>query len=281
VESEKVTQPTNAEVLTARPTVDNAREGVRSETELLVSVQDSQEAALALESGIAWLDLKAPARGPLGRPDLELVQRTRMQLLQRGQPIRWSIAGGELLDWQPSQDMPFLASLGTSGALKLALANCKNSNDWPQRAEQIFSGLPSREQAILVHYADAEAVQAPGWDEVLRVSIRLGSRYVLIDTAIKNGKSLLQHCPVGILRERIAMARSEGLQVAIAGSLPMHALPTACSVGARWVGLRGALCHETRTSKLSRERLEQALSIVGEAKRSPTDFQLDSPGCHP
>ena len=68
-------------------------------TRLLVSVRSLDEARVALEAGVDLIDLKEPARGPLGAVDLEVVEAVSQFVASR---VPTSTALGELIDWNPS-----------------------------------------------------------------------------------------------------------------------------------------------------------------------------------
>jgi len=229
---------------------------------LLVSVANADEWAMAFNARVGWIDLKDPSRGPLGRPDLNVAIQFATQMQRRPESC-WSIAGGELLDWKPESDSEFCRILGTTGAIKWALAGCARDTAWRLRFAECLARLPSAHQAILVHYADYHACEAPNWDTVLEVASENRLQHVLIDTAVKDGRCLFDHLSSESLQSYIKNARWMGLRVAIAGSLRLEQLPFGCQLGASWVGVRGAVCYQAdRTCSFQTERLEQAIRIV-------------------
>lgn len=234
---------------------------------------------------VAWIDLKDPDRGPLGRPDLDMLHAFRNELFfnrglssysetESGCPNiaecvsnsmqrRWSVAGGELRDWDIHADQPYLESLEESGAIKWALAHCESDSDWQSKASELASRLPCREQAILVHYADHATVKAPNWPTTLQATRQLNLKYLLIDTAIKDGRTLLDYYSQQGLTSMIADASKWGIDVAIAGSISLDSIPSLTNVGAAWIGVRGAVCSSnSRSSPISPEKLDRAVALV-------------------
>ena len=67
-------------------------------TQLLVSVRDAAEARTAVEGGADLIDIKEPARGPLGAADVDVVEQIIAEVAGR-RPV--SAALGELRDWRP------------------------------------------------------------------------------------------------------------------------------------------------------------------------------------
>jgi uncharacterized protein (UPF0264 family) len=217
---------------------------------------------MAVRAGVDWIDLKNPSAGPLGRPDLDLAWEFATSM-QRSPDQYWSIAGGELTAWDIHADIDFCRLLGANGYIKWALAGCAKDDSWRERLSGILTSLAHPNQGILVHYADWYACDAPTWQSVLSAASALGLRYILIDTAIKDGRGLLEHIPLELLKEQLTHARSMGLGVAIAGALRLEQLPLGTEIGADWVGVRGAVCgNSDRTSPFCMEKLEQAVAIV-------------------
>jgi hypothetical protein len=234
---------------------------------------------MAMCSGIDWLDLKEPLAGPLGRPDLLLVKRTAHafetgwdaiadeppQSRNAGsrpilKNVRWSVAGGELLNWDWDKDLAYLHALGSTGAIKWALAKGRHAVDWPTRFQRLVERLPNRSQAILVHYADWSRCDAPDWDETLAVAADLKLPHLLIDTAIKDGSTLLDHCSSETLQQRLLQASELSIGVALAGSISLPMLPHLLALHPQWIGMRGALCNgPSRTSPISQEKIRFAV----------------------
>ena len=91
---------------------------------LLVSVRSVEEALDALAGGASIIDIKEPARGPLGRADTEVWQAIR-ETLPVG--VCLSVALGELPEWthQPDPDRSDFAGISYR---KLGLAGV--GPDW-------------------------------------------------------------------------------------------------------------------------------------------------------
>lgn len=226
---------------------------------------------MALAAGVDWIDLKNPNAGPLGRPEAELASDFA-QDMENHPDRRWSIAGGELAEWDSNADRYFCQILGNHGFIKWALAGCGSDDSWLERLSVARNLLAHPWQAILVHYADWHDCDAPEWESVLVAASTLHMRYVLMDTAIKNGKGLFQHLSPEALKKRVSHARSAGIEVAIAGGLHLDQIHLGAELGAAWVGVRGAICaNADRTSDFCAEKLEQAVAIVrGSATTIPS-----------
>lgn len=239
---------------------------------LLISVNTVEEFEIAFDSKVPWIDFKDPKEGALGQPSLSVVRDSANRFAEitgknadafRGADFRWSVAGGELLEWaKPSEwTLPQrlrIEALGDRGAIKWGLTGCQGRLDWKEHFASLVEGLPSREQAILAHYADYQRVAAPDWNDVFTVARGLGMRRILIDTARKDGMGLLDHVPIHRLVEQIDQAHCAGMEIAIAGSLRFEGLEKVRTLGADWIGLRGGVCRDPndRNSPVARERIE-------------------------
>lgn len=260
-----MTQKTQVDVVTAKAESDNDAPGPSKHFHpcgLLVSAASQDEWELAVHAGVDWIDLKDPRRGPLGRPDLGLA-RDFAQRMRSLPEYRWSIAGGELDAWRHDSDEAFCRILGDSGAIKWALAGCADKPNWKSKVADCARALPGSHQAILVHYADHRDCNAPTWGSVLEAACQSQLRYVLIDTAVKDGRGLFDHLSCDSLQSMITQARWMGLEVAIAGSLRLDQLAMGPRVQAAWVGVRGAVCDGAdRTSHFHLDNLRQAVAIM-------------------
>jgi uncharacterized protein (UPF0264 family) len=239
--------------------------------QLLVSVNSPEEFGIALRAGVPWIDFKDPLAGALGRPNLECLAEVSSEIcdLRNEERFQWSIAGGELLDWSlpnefREEDRSSLEILGERGAIKWGLAGCSKTRNWKDRVGGLKDCLPRAEQTILAFYADHHRVGAPGWEELLGVVKEFGLKRILIDTAVKDGKCLLDHLTVESLGEKIRQSHASGLQIAIAGSLRMHHVPHVVRLGADWIGFRGALCRDNtdRSSPLEAQLVQSVLEFL-------------------
>jgi len=233
---------------------------------LLISVRSIEEAQMAIRSGVLWLDLKEPLLGSLGRPSMKIIGE--LASFQIPKAVQVSVAGGELSEWDRGLEAELAAMLPSHFYLKLALANCKDIR-WDQTAARISEMLSRPSQLILVYYADAANARSPQWEQVCQCAVSIGSDYVLIDTYKKSAGGLLDHCTIEELREMIRWAKELPLGVALAGSLRLDQLESLSRVGAKWLGVRGAVCTDSqRTSSMCQKRLKHALSLFPNYSRN-------------
>ena len=99
-------------------------------------------------------------------------------------------------------------------------------------------------------YADARRVaSAPLAPELLpRVARAAGVDVCLLDTAVKDGRGLLDWLAPEALTALVAEAHELGLAITLAGALRADDLPVVGATGADIVGVRSAACGDDRRS---------------------------------
>jgi len=117
---------------------------------------------------------------------------------------------------------------------------------------------------IAVLFADEEVDLA-----VLPLIQQAGFSGVMVDTATKNGQSLLNHWTENRLSDFISRARQLNLLCGLAGSLRIEDIDTLEPLGADYLGFRSALCDQqqrTRGLQASQARcVQQRLQQFGMA----------------
>jgi (5-formylfuran-3-yl)methyl phosphate synthase len=159
-----------------------------------------------------------------------------------------SAALGETRDWRNRKSVPVLppglhyAKLGTAGLDGTATWE----RDWRTVRARFDAVAESPPQWVAVAYADWRRAAAPPPDAILHAAIAGGCAGFLIDTCVKNGRSLFGAMPPGAIAEVIAAAREAKLFVALAGSLSGSDLETAAALRPDVVAVRSAACLDGR-----------------------------------
>lgn len=214
---------------------------------LLVSVVDAAEARAAAGAGADIVDVKNPAEGSLGAPSPATIADVRAAVPAR---LPVSAAIGDM------PDLPGTAALAALGAARSGATYVKvglwGSSTEPDAVALLRTVRDSVPDAIVVAaaYADARRVpHAPLPPESLpRVAQAAGVPICLLDTAVKDGRGLLDWLSPGALESLVAEAHAAGLQVALAGALRSGDLDVVRDAGADIAGVRSAACHEGRRS---------------------------------
>jgi uncharacterized protein (UPF0264 family) len=217
---------------------------------LLVSVVDAAEAREAAAAGADVVDVKNPAEGALGAPSPAVIEDVRAAVPAE---VPVSAAIGDM------PDLPGTAALAALGAARSGAAFVKVGL-WGVSAEpeaiallravrEAVAAVPGA-VVVAAAYADAERIaHAPLAPELLpAVAQAAGVDVCLLDTAIKDGRGLLDWLSPDALTSLVDDAHSAGLQVALAGALRAEDLPVVGATGADIAGVRSAACGDGRRS---------------------------------
>lgn len=233
---------------------------------LLVSVRSPDEVAASLEGGADIIDAKEPARGALGpvAPDILRAIDDRVP-----PAVPFSVALGDA------------ASASSIGAAISALCLRRRDRLYVKVA---FPGDGESDVALLVEAASAAAARHPAAPRIIAVAYaddeggegmaqrlrqaarRAGVAGILVDTAGKTGRTLLDLWTVERLREWTRALRGDGLEVALAGSLGAPELSRIAGLGPDVVGVRGAACTGGRGGSVEAARVR---ALRGAIPRGP------------
>ncbi len=230
-------------------------------TQLLVSVRDADEAAIALASGVSLIDVKEPDRGPLGAADAATICAV-VDRIAGGVPV--SVALGELTSGEAQpQHIP---SQGVAFA-KVGLAGCAEDPQWLGRWTEFAAGLPAGTSPVAVTYADWRLALAPSPHEVLSAARAVGCGAVLIDTFDKRRGSLTDLWHRRELAEYVHAIRQLGLLSVVAGSLCFKTIPLVLPIRPDYVAVRGAACHGKRTGSIDSDTVRRLVELVESGKQ--------------
>lgn len=211
---------------------------------LLVSPTSVAEARQSLDGGADIIDCKNPEEGSLGActPDTIVAIRDVVSASAR-QGIFLSATLGDL------PDKPGTAALAATGLASLGVDYIKagvHGPRTPERAAKVLNAIVTatarvnpRALVVAAGYADhAEAnVSIPPMD-LIPVAASTGCKVVMVDTAIKNGKGLLDAMDEAGIKAFCAAAKQKGLIVALAGNLREKDIPFLKTTGADIIGVR-------------------------------------------
>ena len=244
-------------------------------TKLLVSVRDVEEARIALESGVDLIDLKEPNRGALGAVTMEVAAdavRLRDATRDERNATPLSMALGELVDFFPHDVSPNDCDIAAPYEtielpvgirfFKVGLADCARRTHWRDQLQHFVRRTIRRSGFVAVAYADHEAVDAPSFDEVLTEATRLEARVLLIDTAVKDGRTLLDHWDREQLGNAVLKIGRRSMLSVIGGGLRAESFAAVALCSPDYVAVRGAACVGGRAAKINAERIAALRSLL-------------------
>lgn len=223
-------------------------------TQLLVSVRNVREAEICWRLGVDWIDLKEPSAGSLGAPSVEMAHSIAAFLYDF--PKR-SVALGELATLDPSQAI----ALGHAfPVVKVGLSQSASGQRWQRQLDDLSSEMPA--DLVPVAYADWKMCSAPNPEAVLEWACSQSSRFMLIDTFVKNGQRLLDHQSVDQLEKIVATAHEACVGVVLAGSLSRETLSAIQHIPCAAIAVRGAVCRDSRDGAIDEELVKQWVSVM-------------------
>ncbi|MBA2637554.1 MAG: hypothetical protein H0U79_04920, partial [Solirubrobacterales bacterium] len=186
-----------------------------------MSVVDAEEARIALHGGADIVDVKNPAEGSLGAPSPGVIRGVR-DAVPRHLPL--SVALGDM------PNLPGTAALAAAGAaacgatyVKVGLWGTSTEREATRLLEAVaeaVEGYPGV-SVVAAAYADAERVPSRPLQPQALVGVAraAGVAGCLLDTAVKDGRGLLDWLEPGELAGLVAQAHAAGLEMAFAGGL--------------------------------------------------------------
>jgi len=224
--------------------------------QLLVSVADSIEARHAVDGGADLIDAKDPLTGALGAVSLDTLRQIHAAV--QGRRVV-TAALGDANDEETIERAAFAYGRSGIGFVKVGFAGTTDISRVKRLTLSAVRGVratgPPHCGVVAVAYADTGGTTSVNPTALVDVAARSGARGVLLDTAQKDGPGLLRLVSPAALERWVALAHRAGLIVALAGKLTADDLPVICETRADIVGVRGAVCEEGRSSRVTAERV--------------------------
>jgi uncharacterized protein (UPF0264 family) len=237
---------------------------------LMISVRDEQEAVAALAGGADIIDVKNPAEGSLGAGRPEIIAAI-VRAVQAATPVSASIGDVPNLPGTVA-----LAGLGaaTCGVrfVKVGLLGARTGAEAASLLEALAQALQmanGRVGLVACAYADAALVGSLDPLELPDAAAPFVEG-CLIDTAIKDGRTLFQCLPEDAITRFIQQCHDRGLFCGLAGSLQQEDLTRALALGADIVGVRTAACEGgQRSGSISTKLVERLKVSLSSHLKSP------------
>lgn len=226
---------------------------------LLVSVRSADEVDDALAGGADLIDVKEPARGALGVAEPEVVGAV-VERVKKRVPV--SAALGE---WGPNA----LTEAHWHLELKLdyvkwGLANYAHTPGWGEDLLDARRQLPAGMEMVAVAYADWERAKSIPPAEVAKFAKRFRFAAVLIDTCVKDSKTLLDFIKPADLAALVDGLRRVYTKVAVGGSLKPEQLPKLKGVTPDYFAVRGSACAGgKRDGVIDKSRVKKWKEAIG------------------
>lgn len=232
---------------------------------ILISVVSLPEARIALEGKADIIDIKNPREGSLGAQFPWLLKDIINEV--KGSGILCSATLGDL-PYKPGTAS--LAALGAAicGAdyIKAGLFGVRNYDEAFHMMKSIIQAIRmvnASAQVVAAGYADYHRFGGIGYEQLVNAARDSGADIVMVDTAIKDGKNLLDAMNPHQIREFIDLSHKAGLLVALAGSIKKEHLKEITRLKPDIIGIRGDVCDKgERTSGIIKEKVEEIMDYA-------------------
>jgi uncharacterized protein (UPF0264 family) len=238
---------------------------------LLISPQNKQEAAQAIAGGADIIDVKNPAEGALGANYPWVIRQIR-EITPKN--IEVSCTLGDVGNHPGAVSLAALgaASLGVD-YIKVGLFGVKTIEEavfLVQKANRAAKECNPHIKVAVAGYADAKSIGAINPLQIPEIACKAEAEVAMIDTYIKDGKTLFDHLPFQQLVSFVQDAHDCSLEAALAGSLRKQDLPVVARLGADIAGLRGAACTDNNrvVGQISKEKVAELVEVVRQVKRA-------------
>ncbi len=235
---------------------------MHTHTKLLVSPINLQEAKEALEGGADIIDVKNPKEGSLGA-NFPWIIREIKSLLPKN--VELSATLGDL-DFKPGT-----ASLAAYGLVSIGVDYVKagffgvqeeQALEMAGKIKRAIEGSGSK--LVIAGYAEYNDIGCVSPFLLPKIAADAGAHVVMIDTARKNGRSLLYHHDLDELKTFVDDSHTYGLKAALAGSLKMGDIGRLKEIAPDIIGVRGLVCSDGDrvAGKISSERVKTLKEFI-------------------
>lgn len=227
--------------------------------QLLVSPSSIEEARSSLSADI--IDVKKPSEGSLGANFPWIIQEIKK--IAGRKPVSAAIGDNEY--------KPGTAALSAYGAAHAGADYIKVGLmfDGEDRAREVIEAVttavkrdfPER-YVVIAAYADSARMGTISPFAISSLVADAGADIAMIDTGIKDGKSLFEFIDEEALTRFTAQNREFGLQTALAGSLKFEDLDALKRIDPEIIGVRGMVCGGDRSMAVRAELVEKAMTML-------------------
>lgn len=242
---------------------------------VLISPIDTQEALVAWQCGTDIIDIKNIKEGSLGA-SFPWVIREVIEAVNSPQAIFSATLG----DLPHKPGTAALAALGavSSGVtyIKAGLHGSRTVAEGVELMRGVVRACKDTNPAVTVvtaGYADYQRFGGLSPDMLVQIADESGSDMVMMDTLIKDGRTLLDALTIEELTQFVSSAHALGLKVALAGSVRAEHLEQLANTGVDVVGVRGAVCGSyDRSTTIDPDKAKQFIARANTLSARPTEL---------
>jgi uncharacterized protein (UPF0264 family) len=210
-------------------------------TQLLISVTSIEEAQIALENGADIIDLKEPSAGALGALPIERIQAivAYVKSIKEAGAMLTSATIGDL-PMQPNLLIAQITKLAETG-VDIIKIGFFQTDDYQPCLDALRPLAQTGIRLIAVLFAETT------YPKVLIAAIKnAGFIGVMLDTANKNGLTLLDYYSAENRREFANNVFKLEMQLGLAGSLKLQHIDLIKDINPSYIGFRGGVCDDNQ-----------------------------------
>ncbi|WP_042694749.1 (5-formylfuran-3-yl)methyl phosphate synthase [Azospirillum sp. B506] len=220
---------------------------------MLASVTDPVESEIAVTAGADLIDLKNPDDGALGALPVSTI-RSCLDAVAGRRPVSATIGD---LPMEPACVADAVSRTAATGVDIVKMGILAGGD--PQAS--IAAAAQARGPAALFGVILADMV-SPTLD-LVRAMAGAGFIGVMLDTGLKDGRTLRDHLSADALAGFIGQARDAGLSAGLAGSLRLADIGPLAALHPSILGFRGALCRNgARRDVIDQHRVAEVVHGV-------------------
>ncbi len=222
-------------------------------TKMLASVNNLQEALIALEAGVDIIDLKDPNQGALGALDSKTINAIVTTINHR-RPVSATLGD---IAFQPDTIISGLQRLSGANLDYIKMGIFPDADISATLAEIHRLGY-NQQKLIAVLFADSEY-------EVATIQTFAEGKFhgVMLDTADKKNGSLLEVMDLSEIELFIQETKRNHLLCGLAGSLKISDIPELLPLFPDYIGFRGALCNaQQRTNDINPDAVSEVIAAL-------------------
>jgi uncharacterized protein (UPF0264 family) len=230
---------------------------------VLVSVRNVDEAVIAAEAGVDFIDLKDPSAGALGGLPTSVIAEIVTALRSHGHTMPISATIG---DRSPDSLIGILDQVAAVGAC--GVDHVKVGIERHPAAGTLIEALADSCWPVVPVFIVDRGFDAAVLQQACAARPMFAA--VMVDTAVKSAGSVMDRIDAPALRAFIERVQASGAWTGVAGALRLSDVDTLKELAPDFAGFRSAVCDGDRATALSLARLQALLRRVRQADHWPS-----------
>jgi uncharacterized protein (UPF0264 family) len=213
---------------------------------LLVSPRDLEEAKIVISCGVQFIDCKNPSEGSLGA-NFPWIIKSMKDLIPSDSSQLLSATIGDFPNLPGSASLAALgAAVSGADIIKVGIKGPKDELQGIKLMEKVVKSVKDYNKDKLIvaaGYADQIRINSsPKFLMIPSIAAKAGADIAMLDTYIKDDKSLFDFLSIDQLNQFKEKARESNLQVALAGNLKLQDFKKIKQISPDIIGVRRIVC---------------------------------------